>query len=63
MHEKVVVGSRWSLFAVVAEARFYCNIGKEKCYNIIAENFGDVQPQCSLYHAFIQNNILKGLTG
>ena len=24
MHEKEVVGSRWSLFTVVAEARFYC---------------------------------------
>ena len=24
VHEKAVVGSRWSLFAVVAEARFYC---------------------------------------
>ena len=24
VHEKVVVGSRWSLFTVVAKARFYC---------------------------------------
>ena len=24
VHEKAVVGSRWSLFTVVAKARFYC---------------------------------------
>ena len=30
VHEKAVVGSRWSLFTVVAKARFYCICNRHK---------------------------------
>ena len=39
VHEKAVVGSRWSLFAVVAEARFYCIIGSAEALPILCVRY------------------------
>ena len=61
VHEKAVVGSRWSLFAVVAKARFYCVAKLMVCLMraCVVVSSRDARPSTSSVKCFSMRSILQ----